>query len=57
MERHAQHRHIAGGGWLRGGLGFLVLLPLVLLVHVSRAEYREEEPGTAPGNRKVEHRG
>lgn len=40
-----------------GGLGFLVLLPLVLLVHVSRAEYREEEPGTAPGNRKVEHRG
>ena len=37
-----------------GGLGFLVLLPLVLLVHVSRAKYREEEPETAPGNREVD---
>jgi hypothetical protein len=39
-----------------GGLGFLVLLHLVLLVHVSRAGYREESE-TASGNRKVEHRG
>ena len=39
-----------------GGLGFLVLLPLILLVHVSRAGYQEESKATS-GDREGEHLG